>query len=346
MLQQKGEQIFEDEGRGETFAGNTSYQVTVKSSDVYEDDLQIKSSFEVFQGKLYYDAKLSNISKTYGTSGTTSLTSRMARLLEEYILVKNEIDILVTQDCQDKSNDSTIWLALQDTAKSHIDDLQNLKSHKLFQSSSSLTAIDFKSLQNEIESINNAKTNTDTFNIDHIIKSCRLSENNNSNSSIRDQIELIKIDSRISALESTIGQSTMIMPISNLILKLDAQINSLNSSDELQSKISAIKTELGTIVNSKSQREMKLIEGASSIKAIHSKLHQLSDVSNDLPIIASRLKMLDSVHRASLGYVSRLHDIESKTDTLTKALSNNEQILKTLKMVRYCLLCLLSKYVF
>ena len=312
MLQQKGEQIFEDDGSGQIATGNSNYEVPCKfPNDVYEDNIEIKKSFEVFQGKLYYNSKLQSLGDH---GGSTSLSTRLTRLIDEYILIKNEIDSVADKN---KSDDSTIWLALQDTAKSHIEDLQKQKSQTISKSQT----ID---LNNEISSIlAPAQEKSVDLNYHQV---------QNMTTSKMDDVDIVKLDRRISTIESIVGSTTSLtIPLTKTVFKLDSQLTSLSSIDDLNQKLSNLKTELGTII--KSQREVKLIEGAIAIKNMNNKLNQLNDISSDLPVIASRLKMLDGVHRSSLGYLNRLRNIEAMSEKITNSLATNEQVLRTLKSV-------------
>jgi hypothetical protein len=247
----------------------------------------------------------------------------MARILEEYALIKFEIDTMVNQN-KNMTDDQTIWLTLQDTAKSHIQDLQ---TQKLMIPSTSKT-VDSIQLDNEIKSISAPPVvdNKSNNNISYF-------QSKRSLDNTTDIIDMIKLDNRINAIESIVGSTSRMMPLTKAANKLDSQISSLNSIDDLQQKVANLKTELGTILNSKSQREVKLIEGSLAIKTMNTKLNQFNDLSHDLPIIATRLKMLDGVHRSSLAYLNRLHNIETLTAKISGSISNNEQVLRSLKSV-------------
>jgi hypothetical protein len=320
MLQQKGEQIFEDIGGSETTAsGNSNYEIPCKfPNEVYEDNIEIQKSFEVFQGKLFYNSKLQSLG---GNVGMTSLPTRMARLLEEYTLIKFEIDTMVNQN-KNMTDDQTIWLTLQNTAKSHIQDLQ---AQNLLIPSTSQT-VDSIHLDNEIKSISAPPVVDKSNNISNF-------QTKGSLDGTTYAIDMVKLDRRINAIESIVGSTSRMMPLTKAANKLDSQISSLNSIDDLQQKVANLKTELGTILNSKSQREVKLIEGSLAIKTMNTKLNQFNDLSHDLPIIATRLKMLDGVHRSSLAYLNRLHNIETLTAKISGSISNNEQVLRSLKSV-------------
>ena len=325
MLQQKGEQIFEDDGHCQMATGNALYEVPCKfPADIYEDKIEFENSFEVFQGKLFYNSKLQSLGGA--EYGINSLSSRVARLLEEYTLIKAEIDSRVNES---RTNDSTIWSTLQNTAKSHIDDLEHHKIQEVFKSKTE----PMSDLHHRINSISQTDEKND------VSKPFVQSKSLHENKSTMDTIEMIKLDNRISAIESVIGPTSSLIsgvPLTKTLSKLEAQLSSINTIDDLQQKISILKNEVGIFCSnssSKSQRELKLIEAVMAIKAINNKLNQLNCSNNDLPVIASRLKMLDGVHRASLGYLSRLHYIETLTEKISKSMSINEQVLRSLKSV-------------
>lgn len=343
MIQQKDEEFFEDDGRGETFSGNQTNAYEIKTSpDIFVEEIEVGKSFEVFQGKLFYDQKPSGLSSSFGSNA--SLASRMCRLIEEYSLVKIEIDSLAAQS--QKSSDSTIWSDLQSTAKYQIEDLEKLASQNNLQRPGVNNMEIY--LKDEISKI--SSSNTSTLVMEETAAAVKSGQyfHHFTPQSLSD---VSNLDKRIATIESSIGypssSSFSLQPLAKTVSRLDTQMSLLDAqvSDSLIQKIALLKTELSSILNSKSQREAKIVEGAVAIKDLHTKVNKLQDVSEELPIIVARFQMLDDIHRSSAGLISRVHNIEATTEKLSKTLAMNESVLTSLKSVCINILNLIYGFV-
>lgn len=138
-LQQKVEEIFEDEGKNSSSLqeelkvnyydfSQLSNQPTRVGDNIESDNVDASKSFEMFQGKLF---------KEYTTAGSgfssNSLKSRLTHFFEEYGLLKNELDSLSKST---KSKDGSVWADMQIVAKQHIEDIESLLSKTNIQVSS------------------------------------------------------------------------------------------------------------------------------------------------------------------------------------------------------------------
>ncbi len=103
--------------------------------------------------------------------------------------------------------------------------------------------------------------------------------------------------------------------------------------DKLTQKINQIKAELSSIVNGKSQKETKILESLLKIQDVHKNLSSLLEVHQELPILASRFKALDQIHRSAGEMTLRLQNIESICSSLATIVASNEAVLKNLKTV-------------
>ena len=119
------------------------------------------------------------------------------------------------------------------------------------------------------------------------------------------------------------------------VCRLDQKVSILEAQnpEDLNKRLGLLKTELQSIVNSKSQRESKLIETATSVKDLHKKVNQVCDVSADLPHIVARLKSLEDIHLSSANMNLRLEKLETIAKHISQALENNNQVLTAVKSV-------------
>ena len=129
-LQQKVEEVFEDQGNSNPEVQLNYYDLSLSSQLKVGDDQSIESnnvdtskSFEVFQGKLFQE--YSTVGSCYSAN---SLKSRLSHFFEEYGVLKNELDSLSKSSSLKPLEGGSVWADIQAIAKQHIEEIECLLS--------------------------------------------------------------------------------------------------------------------------------------------------------------------------------------------------------------------------
>lgn len=165
---------------------------------------------------------------------------------------------------------------------------------------------------------------------------------------------IIIIEKRLRLLEQLLGyssnvldnnnvmnsnQTSKIFPLLDTVSILEGKSSYLESNniDSLKIKIFSLKKELesSSIRDSKISKisilDQKATEYINKIEDVKKNLEQIENLVYEFPSIIIRLKSLESTHSKAANVVAKLNDIEEKILSVKGILSENSDIISTLK---------------
>eukprot|EP01036_Dinobryon_divergens_P032556 gene32556-42172_t len=342
MLQSRGEVIYDSSdlpglGNSESKSGQNVDLSSYQDSLIHQNaPLRMHHDDIAFNGKLFGVGQTEYSLADSIERRVESPLQRYSRLKMELEQLKFDLDGVVVAESQQSAS---IYSLLQHETNALVTATRALEGHKGLELLKRTISTSDKVLEQLVDSVKTITVRENPFDI----------EKAKNRSGVFGDLSLVALERRVATLEALLGLSSNVLdleassgkpfstsfPLIDAVSKMEQRLSMLDSSnlDSLRSKTSNLRAELEAAAKAKGSLalESKALESAQKVDDLVEKVTKIEAVSNELPLIAVRLKTLDHVHKTACTFAHRLESLEADVSTLNADLKSNKDVLSALK---------------